>query len=188
MTTNRSYGTWCNRVNQYSTSPDSDVVDFINGGDSDWRELLEASGALERIRSEYRNAINDALPSSVALAGDEFIGPAFPADDEFDDYPTDEDGRLDIQAILEEVDLGEIVDRNDPLTLEAIGRDELKSTAADPAKAASKAMSRLGVKRFTYHPHPKSGRPQALFLAGEVRAALAARPGKGKGGGRKAAA
>lgn len=186
--TTTDYGSWCNRVNDYSPGPNSDVLDYINGGDSDWQELLESSGALERIQSEYREAINEALPPSVSLAGNDFIGPYEPDDDEWDGFPTDEYGGLDIKAIVEEIDLGAIVDRNDPLDLEDIGRNELKSSAKDPAKAASKAMSRLGVKPFTYHPHPESGRPQALFLAGEVRAALAARPGKGVGGGRKASA
>jgi len=185
MTTTTGYGTWTTRVHSLSNSPDSDILDFINGGDADWRELLEESGALERIQSEYVDAINDALPAGVFLVGTEFIGPYYEEDCDFDGYPTDEDGQLDIRAIVEKIDLGPIVDRNDPLTLEDIGRNELKSTAKEPEKAASKAMSRLGVKPFTYHPHPESGRPQALFLAGEVRAALAARPGKGVGGGRR---
>lgn len=179
MTTTTSYGTWCNRVNQYSTSPDSDVLDYINGGDSDWQTLLDESGALEQIQREYRQAIENALPDDVSLCGDEFIGPAYPEDGEFDGYPTDEHGALDFAAMVEGIDLEEIVERNDPLTLEAIGRWELKSQAQNPAKAASKAMSRLGVKPFTYHPHPESGRPQALYRAGDVRNALGNRPGRG---------
>jgi hypothetical protein len=179
MTTTTSYGTWCNRVNQYSTSPDADVLDYINGGDDDWRELLETSGALECIKSEYRDAIDAALPADVSLCGDEFIGPWQPGDGEFDGYPTDEDGALDFAAMVEGIDLEAIVERNDPLTLEAIGRWELKSEAKEPAKVASKAMSRLGVKPFTYLPHPDSGRPQALYRAGDVRQALANRTGRG---------
>jgi hypothetical protein len=178
-TTTTSYGTWCNRVSPYSTSPDSDVLDYINGGDDDWRTLIEESGALARIQSEYRDAIDAALPPGVSLSGDEFIGPAYPEDDEFDGYPTDDSGSLDFKAMFEDIDLGPIVERNDPLTLDAIGRWELKSKAANPAKAAAAAMSRLGLKPFTYHPHPESGRPQALYTAGEVREALAARPGRG---------
>jgi hypothetical protein len=178
-TTTTSYGTWCNQISQYSTSPDNDVVDYVGGGDSDWQTLLEESGALEQIKNEYRAAINDALPPSISLCGDEFIGPAYPDDDEFDGYPTDEYGGIDLKAILEDIDLGPIVERNDPLTLDAIGRHELKSNAANPAKAAAAAMSRLKLKPFAYVPHPKSGRPQAIYLAGDVRQALAARPGRG---------
>lgn len=179
-TTTTSYGTWCNRVNQYSTSPDSDILDYINGGDSAWQELLDASGALAEIQREYRAAINEALPPSISLCGDEFIGPAYPEDGEFDGYPQDEFGGLDFAAMVEDIDLEPIVERNEPLTLEDIGRWELKSQAVQPAKAASKEMSRLGVKPFVYLPHPESKRPQALYRAGEVRAALAKRPGRGK--------
>lgn len=183
-TTTTSYGTWCNRVAPYSTSPDSDVLDYINTGDADWRDLLEKSGALERIQREYRDAINAALPPGITLCGDEFIGPAYPDEGEFDGYPTDEHGdSLDFKAMVEDINLGEIVERNDPLTLEDIGRDELKSQAKEPAKAASKAMHRAGVEPFAYVPHPESKRPLALYRAGDVRAALAARPGKGVGGG-----
>ena len=177
--TTTSYGTWCNRVNAHSTSPDSDVLDYINGGDNDWQARLQASGALELIQDEYREAINAALPDSVSLSGDEFIGPAEPEDGEFDGYPTDEYGVLDFAAIAEAIDLEPIVERNDPLTLEEVGRWELKSTAKEPAKAASKAMSRLGLKPHTYLPHPESNRPQAIYLKGAVQEALAARPGKG---------
>ncbi|MET8585667.1 hypothetical protein ABZX39_33090 [Streptomyces collinus] len=178
--TTTSYGTWCNRVNSFSTSPDSDVNDYINGGDNAWQEMLEESGALDEIKREYRAAIEAALPPSVSLCGDEFIGPADPDEGEFDDYPMDEYGALDFAAIVEEIDLEPIVERNDPLTLEAIGRWELKSEAKQPAKAAAAAMSRLGLKPFTYYPHPETKRPQALYRAGEVRKALAERPGRGK--------
>ncbi|MFJ3283316.1 hypothetical protein [Streptomyces halstedii] len=177
-TTTTSYGTWCNQVNQYSTSPDSDVLDYINGGDNAWQELLEKSGALDDIQTAYRAKINDALPPSVSLCGDEFIGPAHPDDDEFEDYPTDKHGTFDIAACVEGIDLAPIVEYYDPLTLEDIGRNCMRSTAKEPAKAASKAMSRLGVKPFHYGPNP-SGRPQAYFRSGEVRDALDSRPGKG---------
>lgn len=179
--TTTSYGTWCNQVSPYSTSPDADVLDYINGGDSDWQELLEASGALALIQSEYRDAINAALPDSVSLCGDEFIGPAYPEDGEFDGYPQDEDGALDLKAIIEglELDLGDLFWRHTLYTLDAIGRELLESKAKDPAKVAAAAMSRLGLKPFAYRPHPDSGRPQAWYRVGDVRDALAARPGQG---------
>lgn len=177
--TNTEYGTWCNRINQYSTSLEADILDYINGGDNNWQERLEASGALELIQDEYRQAINDALPDSISLSGDQFIGPAEPDDGEFGDYPAAKDGALNLKAIVEDIDLAAIVERNEPLTLEEIGRWEMNSTAKEPAKAASRALSRLGLKPHTYLPHPESNRPQAIYLKGTVQEALAKRPGKG---------
>lgn len=178
--TTTSYGTWCNQIAPFSTSPDVDVVDFIGGADSDWLERVEKSGALEEMKAAFRAAIEAALPDSISLCGDEFIGPAHPDDGEFDGYPTDEDGDLDLKACLEDIDLTPIVDANDPITLEEIGRWELQSTAKDPARTASGVMSKLGLKPYTYLPHPDSGRPQAIYLKGDVQKALAARPGRGK--------
>lgn len=179
MTTTTSYGTWCNRVNSYSTSPDADVLDYINGGDTAWQERLAASGLLENIQREYRDAINDALPAAVTLCGDEFIGPYQPDAGEFNGYPVDEDGLLDFKAIVDDIDLGAIVNRNEPVTLEDIGRHILKSTAANPAKVASAALSRLGLKPLAYVPS-ETGRPQAVYAETDVREALAKRPGRGK--------
>lgn len=187
-TTTTSYGTWCNQVSPYSTSPDADVLDYINGGDVEWRELLEASGALEDIQREYRNAIDEALPPSVSLCGDEFIGPYEPDGDEWDGYPTDEYGGLDIKACLEDIDLESIIDRNDVVVLDEIGRFYLKSQAQNPAKVASSTMRRLGVKPFSYQPVKEGGRPQAIYRKGDVQQALASRPGRGVGGGPKKAA
>jgi hypothetical protein len=180
MTTTTSYGTWCNQIEPYSTSPDADVVDYIGGGDSAWLERVQESGALEEMQAAYRTAINAALPPEISLCGDEFIGPAYPEEDEFAAYPTDEHGALDLKACIEDITLEEIVEAHDPVTLEEIGRWELKSTAANPAKTASGVMSKLGLKPYTYLPHPESGRPQAIYLKGVVRDALAARPGRGK--------
>ena len=179
-TTTTTYGTWCNRVALYSLSPDSDLVDYIGGGDSDWLERVEKSGALDEMKTAYRAAINAALPAGVSLCGDEFIGPAYPDSDEWEGYPTDEDGNLDIAACVEDIDLQPIVEANDPLTLEEIGRQVLESKAASPAKTASGVLSKLGLRPYTYLPHPESGRPQAIYLKGTVLEAVAARPGRGK--------
>lgn len=179
MTTTTGYGTWCNRVNQYSTSPDADVVDYINGGDSAWQTMLQETGALEEIQTAYRRAIDAVLPPSIALCGNDFIGPAFPDADEWDGYPTDNDGGPAFEELIEDIDLGPIVDYYDPYTLEQIGRDLLQSKAKDPAKAAAARMSDLGLKPFTYYRGPDSSRPQALYYAGVVREALAKRPGQG---------
>ncbi|MGW2181282.1 hypothetical protein ACWCXX_24915 [Streptomyces sp. NPDC001732] len=172
------YGTWSSLIDTHATGPDVEVLDYV-GGEPEWRDLLEKSGALDAIKRAYRTAIDNALPADVALCGDEFIGPREPEDGEFDGYPVDEYGHLDIAACVEGIDLEEIVDHYEPLTLEEIGCDELKSTAKQPAKAAAVVMGRLKVKAFYHGPNPDSGRLQSYYLAGEVRAALAARPGSG---------
>ncbi|MEU0670381.1 hypothetical protein ABZ508_33240 [Streptomyces lavendulocolor] len=180
MTTTTSYGYWSARVSIHHNGPDDLVSDYVASGHPEWKDLLAASGALERIHAEYRRAIDTALPADISLCGNEFIGPAHPEDGEFDDCPRDENGALDFAAMVEDIDLAEIIERNEPLTLEEIGRDVMTSKAKEPAKAASKAMSRLGVKpAYGYLPNPDSGRPQALYRAGDVRKALASRPGQG---------
>ncbi|MET8696852.1 hypothetical protein ABZV65_30430 [Streptomyces bauhiniae] len=112
--TNTSYGTWCNQVDTYSTSPDNDVLAVINGGSSDWRELLESSGALAQIKRDYRAAIDAVLPADISLCGDEFIGPWQPGAGEFDGYPVNEHGALDFAAMVEDIDLEAIIARHDP--------------------------------------------------------------------------
>ncbi|MEU7156058.1 hypothetical protein AB0A98_06385 [Streptomyces chrestomyceticus] len=173
----------CNRVDQYSTSPDVDVLDRINGGDNAWRELLDKCGVLQRIQTEYRNAINAALPDDISLCGDMLIGPYYGPGDEAEDndldgYPTDKHGGLDSQALVEDIDLDEIIERNEPLTLQNIGLRHLKSQSKNPAKVAAAAMSRLGLKAFTHIPHSQSGRQMAVYLKGDVERALNARPGR----------
>lgn len=178
--TTTSYGTWCNQVSAYSTSPEQDIEDYIGGGDAQWRELLEASGALEQIHTDFRNAVEAALPPGVSLCGDEFIGPAYPDDDEWDGYPTDEHGGLDIKACLEDISLEEIVKRNDIVTLEEIGRFRLQSKAKNVASAASQAMKRLGVKPLARVQIDGEGQPVSVYNEETVRKALASRPGRGK--------
>lgn len=114
MTTTTSYGTWVNHGDHYTVSLEATLTDYINGGDDDWRERVENTGAFTRMATAYRGQINDALPGDVALCGDEFIGPWQPADDEFEGYPTDEDGALDIAACIEDIDLQAIVEQYDP--------------------------------------------------------------------------
>lgn len=180
--TTTDYGTWCNTVNHSSTSPDSDVVDYIGGGDKEWRQLLEASGALDTIQLEYREAIDAALPPSVSLCGDEFIGPYEPEDDEWNGYPVDEDGALDIKACVEDIDLAPIVERNDIITLEDIGRFELKSTAKNPSSAASQAMKRLGIRPLARCQIDGEGQAVSVYNAVQVREALAGRERRPIGG------
>lgn len=172
---NTSYGTWCNRINDLETSPEGGLNDYLGGQDPDEYDM-------DSIHAAYRQAIDDALPPSISLCGDEFIGPAYPEGDEFDGYPKDEDGALDLKAIIEglDFDLADVFERNTLYTLDSVGRWILESKAKDPAKAAAAAMSRLKLKPFAYRPHPDSGRPQAWYRVGDVKDALAARPGQGK--------
>lgn len=113
-TTQRVYGTWCNRVNNHASSPDEDVDGLVDTGDPEWRALVAETGALASMRDEYRRAIDAALPPDVALCGEEFIGPAVPEPGEFDGYPRDENGSLDFAAMVADIDVAEIVARHDP--------------------------------------------------------------------------
>src|SRR5690606_24185305 len=78
----------------------------------DWAAELEESGALEDIVSDYRDAINAALPTGIDLVGSEFIGPVDCDPAEWAGYPVTADGRLDIAEIVAGVDLGAIVERH----------------------------------------------------------------------------
>ncbi|MCX4543753.1 hypothetical protein [Streptomyces sp. NBC_01565] len=172
--TTTSYGTWCNQINDFETSPEQGLNSYLGDQDPDEYDM-------DSIHLAYRRAIDDALPPSVSLCGDEFIGPAHIDDGEFDGYPTDEFGGLDLRAIVEDVDFdpAEAFERYELYTLEHIGKWVLDSKAKDPAKAAAAAVSKLGLKAFAYRPHPDSGRAQAWYRAGDVKDALAARPGRG---------
>ena len=107
MATTTNYGSWTNLGDHYNISVEATVADYLNGGDSDWRERVETSGAFERMVADYRQAINDALPEGVWLTGNEFIGPYYEADQNWD-------GELDIEAVIEDIDLAPIVERHDP--------------------------------------------------------------------------
>lgn len=174
MTTTTSYGTWTNRVQPYENSPEDGLNGYLGGNDP-------AEYDMDSIYFAYRQAIEDALPGDVSLCGNEFIGPAHPEPGEFDDYPTDEVGDLDIGTIIEDIDFDTAAafERYELYTLEHIGRWVLESKSKDPGRVARATVSRLGLKAFTYRPHPDSGRPQAWYRAGDVRDALAARPGQG---------
>lgn len=174
MTTTTSYGTWTNRVQTYENAPEDGLNAYLGDNDPDEYDMAG-------IHAAYRQAIEDALPADVSLCGNEFIGPAYPEPGEFDDYPSDESGGLDIGAIIEELDFDTeaAFERYELYTLEHIGRYVLESKAQDPGRVARATVSRLGLKAFVYRPHPDSGRPQAWYRAGDVRDALAARPGRG---------
>ncbi len=97
MTTTTSYGTWNNRVQDGELTVEQSVYVALGDFASDYD--------LDAVVAGYRAAINEALPSSVSLCGDEFIGPYHAEDADFDGYPTDEEtGRLDIKTIVEGID------------------------------------------------------------------------------------
>lgn len=114
MTTTTSYGTWNNHGDSTALTVEDTVTGFISGGDSEWRERIQEDGSFDDMVAGYREAINDALPAGVSLNGNEFYGPYYDADQDFDGYPTNESGGLDIAAIIAEIDLGAIVDEHDP--------------------------------------------------------------------------
>lgn len=97
MTTTTSYGTWCNRVDQYSTTVEHSVAEaFGSEGDSGFD--------FDAIVRDYRTAINAALPDGVSLCGNDFIGP-------YDsDTAPGSDGDLDIKGIVDGVDLAAIME------------------------------------------------------------------------------
>lgn len=97
-----SIGTWCNFGDHYSSSVESTVADYMNGGPNDWRKRMDESGATERIVADYRTAIDAVLPEGIALCGNEFIADV---DVEFD---ADE-----MTEAIEAIDLGAIIERHD---------------------------------------------------------------------------
>lgn len=107
MTVTTSYGTWNNRIDAYALTVEQTVYEALGDAADEFDH--------EAIADDYRAAINAALPSGVALTGDEFIGP-WEAGDEFDGYPTDEFGGLDIAAIVQSIDLWKIAERYDLTT------------------------------------------------------------------------
>ena len=106
MTTTTSYGTWTNRVEQYSADFETYVMEAFG---SEGPEGFD----FDAIVADYREAINDALPDSVSLCGSEFIGPYESEDWAAAGYPTDEYDRLDIKAIVETVDFWEIAAKHE---------------------------------------------------------------------------
>lgn len=113
MPTTAAYAHWTNIVDPKASTVEQTVSRFLAASDPDWAAELEESGALEDIVSDYRDAINAALPTGITLAGSEFIGPVDCDPAEWDgDYPVTADGRLDIAEIVAGVDLGAIVERH----------------------------------------------------------------------------
>lgn len=166
-----TYGTWSSRVELHSNSPDDQVDTYL----TDWPHGYDIAG----IKAAYRDAIDRALPADVSLIGNEFVGPAEPEDGEFDGYPLDEDGMLDFAAIVQDIGIAEIAARFELIDIQEVaGRLGYEGPSA--AATARKRLSSWGVKRARPREHPTSGRLQSLFLSGEIDAAIASRPGRGR--------
>lgn len=108
-----SYGTWGSRVNVYADGPDAEVDGCVETGPPEWVERMISSGALADCYQAYRQAIEASLPPDVSLCGKEFIGPAHPEPGEFNGYPKTQDGSLDIEAMVEDIDVSAIVEKYD---------------------------------------------------------------------------
>lgn len=104
-TTTTELGTWGNSVDRLSVSLENSVADAFGSEGP-------AGFDVDEIAAAWRAAINEALPDSVSLCGDTFYGPAYAADRNFDGYPLDEFGDLDIAAIVAGIDFWEIVGRH----------------------------------------------------------------------------
>ncbi|MFE7462438.1 hypothetical protein ACWFMI_24615 [Nocardiopsis terrae] len=113
MTATTDFGTWYNHA-QNELTIESDIANYISGGDLDWVSHVMDEGYLDRMAETFRAQINAALPDSVSLCGNDFYGPYYAADRNFDGYPTNEHGDLDITAIIRGIDLAPIVERHDP--------------------------------------------------------------------------
>lgn len=100
------YGSWLNHM-QYSTTVDEYCCDAF-GTEGVYGFDFQA------IVDDFREAINDELPEGVRLVGDEFIGPFYRSDRQWDpeDYPMTDWGSLDISAIIEGIDFWAIADRH----------------------------------------------------------------------------
>lgn len=99
-----SYGTWLNVAKSTRTVEEA-VATIFDAEGTDGFDV-------EAIVTEYRNAINAALPNGVTLAGNDFYGPYNTTEDQFNDYPADDDGDLDLAAIVDGVELWPIIERH----------------------------------------------------------------------------
>lgn len=102
MTTTTSFGNWTTRIAPYNSSLEFDVAMALD-------TYNPSQTVLDTICRRYREAINAALPPSVSLCGNDFIGPAHEADYDFDDYPITDEAQLDLDAIVSGVDFWAVV-------------------------------------------------------------------------------
>lgn len=165
MAVTTTYGSWLNHASELTVDHtiQAAVGEYANDYD------------LNAVKDDYVTAVNAALPDGVFLVGDEFHGPYRDEDADFDGYNLAEDGRLDIKTIVADVDLYAIVEANELWTIDRVA-EELGFQGASANGTARKTLSRWGVERHDMVDHPDSGRPQARYMAGAVKAAQAAAP------------
>lgn len=99
----KSYGSWHSNVSHAGITLEQGVTDALDNYGFD-------DAALDAIVDAYRDAINSALPAGVQLCGNEFYGPAYERDCDFPENRRDENGRLDIDAIVAGIDFWHIVE------------------------------------------------------------------------------
>lgn len=144
MATTTNYGSWYNHTGEATVSASiaAAVAEFADDFD------------LDAIESDYLDAIDEALPSGVGLSGDQFLGPAYEDDQDFDGYPLDDFGALDIKAIIADIDLMAIVERHELWTADdAAGHLGYKGD--NRAATARKKLSSWGIKAHSYRSHPR---------------------------------
>lgn len=105
MVTTTIYGTWNNRVQPSDQNLESSVANALGDYASDYD--------MDAVAADWREAINEALPENVTLAGEEFIGPYYDEDRTWVPDQEDEDGRLDLKAIVDGIDFWAIAARHD---------------------------------------------------------------------------
>lgn len=165
MAVTTNYGSWLNKANELT------VGHTIQAAVGDYADEYD----LDALEDDYLTAINAALPDGVFLVGDEFHGPYHDEDADFDGYAQDEDGRLDIAAIVNGVDLMKLVEQHELWTVDRVA-EELGFKGDSAKGTARKTLSRWGVERHDMVDHPESGRPQARYKASVVKAARTAAP------------
>lgn len=169
MTTTTDYGSWYN-VQGYELT----VSGTVSQAAGDYGDDFD----LDAAEAEYYRAIQAALPPGVSLIGDEFIGPYYDEDKNFEGYPADEYGDLDLTAIVESVDLMEILERHEWIDIDEVAT-RLGHGGAKPSATARATLRRWGIENVGSRPHPESNRPQHLYNARQVEEAIKNRPGQG---------
>lgn len=105
MTPMTDYGNWNNRVDPRARTVEQTIYEALG----DYADEYDIDG----IAADWRAAINEALPEGVALAGNEFIGPYHREFVTWDEDLEDEDGRLNIKAVVDGIDFWEIAARHE---------------------------------------------------------------------------
>ncbi|MET9467815.1 hypothetical protein ABZY44_24030 [Streptomyces sp. NPDC006544] len=169
MAVTTGYGSWYN-VQGHELSAASTVRTAAGDYPDDYD--------LDEVETAYLVAIQEALPPGVYVNGLEFIGPYNDEDKNFDGYPADEYGDLDLTAIVESVDLMAILEERELIDINEVA-SRLGYKGQKPSATARKTLARWGVEAVTTRPHPESNRPQHLYSARQVEEAIKNRPGQG---------